>query len=98
MLPSIDIARNAGMPYTDYEEYLLNTPESDYFRGLDDLVRPDDTFDVPALYMDSWYDYGPRNTLKMFNQMINQLLTISVFFVRCEIVVMKMNGKFKGMK
>lgn len=68
-LPSIDIARNAGMPYTDYEEYLLNAPESDYFRGLDDLVRPDDTFDVPALYMDSWYDYGPRNTLKMFNQM-----------------------------
>ncbi len=69
MLPVVDIVRKNGMPYTDYENYVTNTPESDYFDELDDMVRPDDTFDTPALYMDSWYDYGPRNTLKMFNQM-----------------------------
>ena len=68
-LPVIDALRNAGMPYTDYEHYLINTPESDYFDELEDMVRPDDTFNTPALYIDSWYDYGPRNTMKMFNQM-----------------------------
>lgn len=68
-LPVVDILRKHGMLYTDYEHYVTNTPESDYFDELDDMVRPDDTFNTPALYMDSWYDYGPRNTLKMFNQM-----------------------------
>ena len=68
-LPVVDIVRNTGMPYTDYEHYPTNTPESDYFDELYDMVRPDDTFNTPALYIDSWYDYGPRNTLKLFNQM-----------------------------
>lgn len=68
-LPVVDILRNHGMPLTDYEHYVTNTPQSEYFDELDDMVRPDDTFDTPALYMDSWYDYGPRNTLKLFNQM-----------------------------
>ncbi len=67
-LPVADIVRKAGMPYTDYEDYAPSTPESDYFDSLNDLVRPDDAFDTPALYIDSWYDYGPGNVLKLFNQ------------------------------
>ncbi len=68
-LPVADAVRNAGMPHTDYEDYAPSTPESDYFDSLADLVWPDDAFDTPALYIDSWYDYGPGNVLKLFNQM-----------------------------
>lgn len=67
-LPVIDIVRKAGMAFTDYEAFVANTPESDYF-DQGDWVRKDDTFDVPALYIDSWYDYGVAESLKMFNQM-----------------------------
>lgn len=67
-LPIIDIVSNNGMTYTDYEEFVSSTPESDYF-DEGDWIRTDDTFDVPALYIDSWYDFGAAESLKMFNQM-----------------------------
>jgi hypothetical protein len=67
-LPIVDVVRNLGMKYTDYEDYVTNTPESEYF-DEGDWVRADDTFDAPALYIDSWYDFGPAESLKMFNQM-----------------------------
>ena len=67
-LPIIDIVKNAGLRYSDYEDYASNTPDADYFDD-GDWVRPDDTFDVPALYIDSWYDFGPAEALKMFSQM-----------------------------
>ena len=67
-LPIVDVVRNTGMKYTDYEDYVSNTPESDYF-DEGDWVRSDDTFNAPALYFDSWYDFGPAESLQMFNQM-----------------------------
>lgn len=67
-LPIVDVVRKLGMKYTDYEDYVTNTPESEYF-DEGDWVRADDTFDAPALYIDSWYDFGPAESLKMFNQM-----------------------------
>ena len=62
------MVKNTGLVFSDYEDYALNTPESDYF-DEGDWVREGDTFDTPALYMDSWYDFGVAETLKMFNQM-----------------------------
>lgn len=67
-LPIVEVVRNLGLKYTDYEDYVTNTPESKYF-DEGDWVRADDTFDTPALYIDSWYDFGPAESLKMFNQM-----------------------------
>ncbi len=67
-LPIVDIVKNRRMTHTDYEEYASNPPESDYFYD-NDFVRSNDTFDVPALYIDSWYDFGVDDTLTMFNQM-----------------------------
>lgn len=67
-LPIVDVVRKRGMKYTDYEDYVTNTPESEYF-DEGDWVRADDTFNTPALYIDSWYDFGPAESLKMFNQM-----------------------------
>ena len=67
-LPVIDVVKKAGAAATDYEDYASNAPEAPYFQGLD-FVRAADRFDVPALYIDSWYDFGPSDTLQMFNQM-----------------------------
>ena len=66
-LPVVDIVRKSGVSGSDYEDYASNTPAADYFQALD-FVRPDDRFDVPALYVDSWYDYGVAETLMLFNQ------------------------------
>ena len=67
-LPIVDVVSNTGMKYTDYEDFVSNTPESEYF-DEGDWVRADDTFNAPALYIDSWYDFGGAESLKMFNQM-----------------------------
>ena len=32
-----------------------------------DFARASDTFNVPALFMDFWYDYGSEETTEMFN-------------------------------
>jgi putative CocE/NonD family hydrolase len=66
-LPVVDIVRKSGVVGSDYENFASNTPAADYFQALD-FIRPNDRFDVPALYVDSWYDFGVAETLKLFNQ------------------------------
>ncbi len=73
-LPIIDVVRKSGAPGTDYEDYVSNTPEAEYFRELD-LVRADDRFDTAALYVDSWYDFAVGETLMLFNQMRENALS-----------------------
>jgi len=65
-LPIIDILKNAGIPPSDYENFARSHPEGEYFMNLE-WVRPGDTLDVPALFFDSWYDYGAAETLALFN-------------------------------
>ncbi len=66
-LPVVDIVSRSGVVGSDYEDFASNTPVANYFQTLD-FIRPDDRFDVPALYVDSWYDFGVAETLKLFNQ------------------------------
>ncbi len=65
-LPVLDLLRRAGSPPSDYEQYLLNLPDSEYFRSRD-WADASDRFDIPALFVDSWYDYGPAESLQLFN-------------------------------
>jgi len=65
-LPIIDILKKAGRPPTEYENFASSNPEGEYFRNLE-WVRPGDRLDAPALFFDSWYDYGPAETLSLFN-------------------------------
>lgn len=65
-LPIVDILRNAGAPPTDYENFVSNNPDGEYFRGLD-WARDTDRFDTPMLFVDSWYDYGPAEALALWN-------------------------------
>jgi uncharacterized protein len=66
-LPVIDVLHRAGVPPTDFEIWRRSAPDGDYYRNLD-LVQADDEFSIPALFMDSWYDYGATETLEMFAQ------------------------------
>jgi predicted acyl esterase len=67
-LPILDILRKAGRPSSHYEKFASSNPEAPYFMDLE-WLRPDDRPDVPALFFDSWYDYGPAETLELFNLM-----------------------------
>jgi putative CocE/NonD family hydrolase len=64
-LPTFNILQRAGLPPTEYEEFATHLPDDPYFRNKD-WVQASDTFNVPAIFMDSWYDYGPAETLEMF--------------------------------
>lgn len=65
-LPIVDILKKAGLPPTEYENFASSNPEGEYFRNLE-WLRPGDQLDVPALFFDSWYDYGTAETLELFN-------------------------------
>lgn len=65
-LPIIDILKKAGLPPTEYENFASSNPEGEYFSSLE-WLRTGDRLDVPALFFDSWYDYGPAETLTLFN-------------------------------
>ena len=65
-LPVIDILKQNGSAPSDYEDFVSNHPEASFFKQLD-WVRETDRFDVPAIFIDAWYDYGVAETLALFN-------------------------------
>jgi predicted acyl esterase len=65
-LPVIDVLQKAGLSPSDYEHFVASNPEGEYFKNLE-WVQRDDLLDVPMLFFDSWYDYGPAETLELFN-------------------------------
>jgi uncharacterized protein len=67
-LPIIDVLKKAGLPPSEYEHFASSNPEGPYYRNLE-WLRPGDRTDVPALYFDSWYDYGPAETLELLTAM-----------------------------
>ena len=64
-LPTVDMLDRAGLPPSEYREFATSLPDGEYFRGKD-YAQASDTFNVPAIFMDSWYDYGPAETIEMF--------------------------------
>ena len=65
-LPYIDMLRAAGAPPTDFEAFVSHEPGDPWWDHIG-YVSPDDRFDVPALHVNSWYDLGVSETLKLFN-------------------------------
>ena len=70
VLPVIDILKAAGRPPSHYERFASSNPEGPWFRQLE-WLRPGEKLDVPALFFDSWYDYGPAETLDLFRMARN---------------------------
>jgi putative CocE/NonD family hydrolase len=65
-LPVVDALRTGGAPPSDYENFAGNAPDAEYFRNME-FATADDRFNVPAVFVDSWYDYGVAETLKVFD-------------------------------
>ncbi len=65
-LPIVDILKNSGAPPTAYEDWVSSNPDGEYFRNLD-FATAADRFDTPMLFADSWYDYGPADTLELWS-------------------------------
>ncbi len=64
--PTIEMIRAAGGPPTDFEDFISHRPGDGYwFRQgyATDTTR----FDVPALHVNSWLDYGAEQTLALFD-------------------------------
>jgi putative CocE/NonD family hydrolase len=67
-LPVIGIVRGNGITSSDYEDFVSHIPGDRYWKSLN-YVDDSDRFDVPALHVNSWYDGGVNETLRLLNLM-----------------------------
>ncbi|HEX5764191.1 MAG TPA: CocE/NonD family hydrolase, partial [Woeseiaceae bacterium] len=74
VLPIVDVLKEAGRPSSLYEKFASSNPEASYFQDLE-WLRPGDRLNVPALFFDSWYDYGAAETLALFGMLRQQSVT-----------------------
>ena len=65
-LPTINMVKSTGVPPTDWEGFISHGPADRWWDQFG-YVKDSHHFDVPALYVDSWYDYGPADTLGLLN-------------------------------
>lgn len=65
-LPVINMMKNAGGPPTDFEDFLSHEPADPWWDRLG-YIEETDQFDVPALHVNSWYDFGVGETLYTFD-------------------------------
>lgn len=65
-LPVIDMLDRAGLPPTDWPD-LVGRSMTDPWWDQFGYVKDHDQFDVPALFINSWWDFGAAETLYQFN-------------------------------
>jgi putative CocE/NonD family hydrolase len=65
-LPMTDALRNQGMPPSDFEDS-IGKPLTDPYWSTLPYMTPSYVSDVPALFVNSWYDFGADVTLFEFN-------------------------------
>ena len=66
MLPLDSIMRRIGAPANDFDLY-VSTPLGSEAWDRKGFLSDDDQVDVPALFVNSWYDYGVGDTLHQFD-------------------------------
>jgi len=65
-LPIIDMVRFSGAPPSDWEDFVSHDPNDHWWERFG-YINDTHRFNTPALFVDSWYDYGPADTLALFN-------------------------------
>jgi putative CocE/NonD family hydrolase len=65
-LPLRDALRDQGFAFTDFEDNVTKAPGDAYWSTLP-YMTDEYTSDVPALFVNSWYDMGADVTLMEFN-------------------------------
>jgi hypothetical protein len=64
-LPLAGLLDRLGFAPTDWDAFVSNPPGAEYWKGRD-YVRDGETIDVPALHVNSWYDFGAGDTIHQF--------------------------------
>ena len=65
-LPVMDMLKKAGAPPSDFEDFVSHEPADPWWDQFG-YIKDSDRFDVPALHVNSWYDYGVTETFYLFN-------------------------------
>jgi putative CocE/NonD family hydrolase len=65
-VPTIEMIKRVHGPRTDFEDYLRYRPGNPYW-STQGYATDTTRFDVPALHVNSWLDYGAEQTLTLFN-------------------------------
>ena len=65
-LPLLGMVERAGGPPTDWDQVVSREP-GDPWWDLGGYLNGDERFNVPALHIDSWYDFGVAEVLLEFN-------------------------------
>jgi len=63
-LPLIELLRRMGAAPTEWEGFLTHEPLDPWWDPLG-YIKEGHQFDTPALFVDSWYDYGPGDMLRL---------------------------------
>ena len=66
-LPLVDMMQKAGGPPTDWEDFVSHEPADPWWDQLG-YLKETDRFDVPALLVNSWYDFGVGESLTLFQR------------------------------
>lgn len=65
-LPVIDMIKKSGGPKTDWED-ILSHDLSDPWWDKGGYITDADRFNIPALHINSWFDYGVAESLYFYN-------------------------------
>jgi putative CocE/NonD family hydrolase len=65
-LPVIGMIGRGGGPQTDWDQMLAHSISDPWWGRFDGLAE-NDSIHIPALHVNSWFDYGVAETLYMFN-------------------------------
>ena len=65
-LPLIDLMKKVGAPPSDYEDFVSHDPADSWWDQFG-YIKDTDRFNVPALHINSWYDFGVADTFYLFN-------------------------------
>lgn len=66
LLPVVDMMDKAQAPPSDWKDIVSHEAGDTWWEQLG-LIQDTDRFDVPALHINSWYDWGAAETLQLFN-------------------------------
>ncbi|MGE0551788.1 MAG: CocE/NonD family hydrolase [Gemmatimonadales bacterium] len=67
-LPLLTLVERMGAPPSDWPD-LISLAPGDPRGERFGFITVADRFDTPALFFDSWYDYGPTNTLRLLSHL-----------------------------
>ena len=70
-LPVIAMMGKSQAPPTNFEEFVSHQSIADPWWNKFGFIRDTDRFNVPALHVNSWYDFGGAETLELFNLLQN---------------------------